>query len=180
MAERQAAVCELGRRQHLGERFEMMVGEGGPSDEVDEVGRFRLVHRQVEFLEVLRAVRRYPPVLSRSEQTVIVVMPERSRSVTLKASAPPANDSSMSPRNSSDSRRARLAVTACSALPDRYIMSSSGNTVRWFSTSSVLESLSPNVSPFAAAMAPQVVEHGDSVHVFRGRDRTPRPGRRRR
>ena len=78
-------------------------------------------------------------------------MPERSRSATLKQSAPPANDNIRSPRNSSEIFDARLVVTAWRARPERYIMSSRSNVGRQLFTSSVFVSFSPNVRPLAAA-----------------------------
>ena len=74
-----------------------------------------------------------------------VFIPHASRRGALKASAPAENDIIRPPPNSAESFAAKLTVTAWRARPDRYIIFSFfGKTSRRFSTSSVLESLTPN------------------------------------
>ena len=97
---------------------------------------------------------------------MIVRMPERRRSATLKQSAPPANDSGSSPSNSSVSRWARFAVTAWSGRPDRYIVGSRSKTVRQFSTSSVFDSLRPKPRPRSGGDPLEAAEHRDGVGVL--------------
>ena len=82
-----------------------------------------------------------------------VRIPAPSRRATLKASAPPANESGIPPANSSDSAAARFTVTAWRARPDMYIVGSRSKTPRVFSTSRVFDSLSPKASPRASAAA---------------------------